>query len=234
MLNKSLWTNVVSLLLILAGLLADNQWLYDVGLFAFSGAITNWLAIYMLFEKVPGIYGSGVVPNRFEAFKTGLYDLVMTQFFTQANIARLLDIDKLAPEKSTEVINNILAEVDFNPLFDTLLDVVSRSSFAAMLQLVGGKQVLEPMREPFLLQVRETIMQLLAEGLITKIKSQFTPSHDVLLEQIAVVVKRRIDELTPQVVKEIVQKMIQEHLGWLVVWGGVFGGFIGVFAAIRI
>jgi len=234
MLNKSLWTNVISLLLILAGLLADNQWLYDVGLFAFSGAITNWLAIYMLFEKVPGIYGSGVVPNRFEAFKTGLYDLVMTQFFTQANIARLLDIDKLAPEKSTEVINNILAEVDFNPLFDTLLDVVSRSSFAAMLQLVGGKQVLEPMREPFLLQVRETIMQLLAEGLITKIKSQFTPSHDVLLEQIAVVVKRRIDELTPQVVKEIVQKMIQEHLGWLVVWGGVFGGFIGVFAAIRI
>ena len=37
----------------------------------------------MLFEKVPGLYGSGVVPSRFEEFKEGIRSLIMTQFFTE-------------------------------------------------------------------------------------------------------------------------------------------------------
>ena len=39
--------------------------------FALSGGITNWIAIHMLFEKIP-FYGSGVIPKRFEEFKTGI------------------------------------------------------------------------------------------------------------------------------------------------------------------
>jgi uncharacterized membrane protein YheB (UPF0754 family) len=46
------------------------------------------------------------------------------------------------------------------------------------------------------------------------------------------VVKQRLDELNPTMVKEIVQKMIKEHLGWLVVWGGVFGGLIGLISSL--
>ena len=42
------------------------------------------------------------------------------------------------------------------------------------------------------------------------------------------VADNRLDELTPEQVKEIVQDMIRKHLGWLVVWGGVFGGIIGL------
>ena len=42
------------------------------------------------------------------------------------------------------------------------------------------------------------------------------------------IVNRRLEELTPQMVKKIVQDMIKKHLGWLVVWGGVFGGLIGL------
>ena len=37
----------------------------------------------MLFEKVPGLYGSGVVPSRFEEFKEGIAHLMMKQFFTE-------------------------------------------------------------------------------------------------------------------------------------------------------
>ena len=44
--------------------------------------------------------------------------------------------------------------------------------------------------------------------------------------------EKRLEELTPQLVKEIVQAMIKKHLGWLVVWGGVFGGLIGLLAAL--
>jgi hypothetical protein len=44
-------------------------------------------------------------------------------------------------------------------------------------------------------------------------------------------VQQRLEELTPQMVKEIMQQMIQDHLGWLVIWGGLFGGLIGLVTA---
>jgi len=81
---KSLITNLVAAALLVAGLYipwyADQ--IFSMGIFALSGALTNWLAVYMLFEKVPGLYGSGVIPNRFEEFKTGIKNLIMNQFFT--------------------------------------------------------------------------------------------------------------------------------------------------------
>ncbi|HAR89821.1 MAG TPA: DUF445 domain-containing protein, partial [Gammaproteobacteria bacterium] len=52
----------------------------NTGLFALSGGITNWLAVHMLFERVPGLYGSGVVQLRFEDFKEGIRNLIMEQF----------------------------------------------------------------------------------------------------------------------------------------------------------
>ena len=88
--NKSLITNMLALLAMLVGWFAALPWLWTMGLFAFSGAITNWLAVHMLFEKVPLLYGSGVIPARFEQFKAGIYQLVMTQFFSSDNIDRFL------------------------------------------------------------------------------------------------------------------------------------------------
>ena len=35
----------------------------------------------MLFEKVPFLYGSGVIPAHFEEFKQGINNLMMEQFF---------------------------------------------------------------------------------------------------------------------------------------------------------
>ena len=52
-------------------------------------------------------------------------------------------------------------------------------------------------------------------------------SNDILAK-VDIIVNRRLEELTPEIVKDIIERMIQEHLGWLVVWGGVFGGLIGL------
>ena len=86
--NKSLVTNVLAVLLLLSGLWLGNSHLLFVGSYAFSGAITNWIAVYMLFEKIPFLYGSGVIPSRFEDFKRGIKNLIMLQFFTAENIER--------------------------------------------------------------------------------------------------------------------------------------------------
>ena len=51
-------------------------------------------------------------------------------------------------------------------------------------------------------------------------------------EKVSDIIEKRLNELTPQLVKEIIQTMIKKHLGWLVVWGGFFGGLIGLIAAL--
>ena len=51
---------------------------------------------------------------------------------------------------------------------------------------------------------------------------------ETMTERIEGIVRQRLDELTPERVKEIVEDMIRQHLDWLVGWGGVFGGLIGL------
>ena len=53
---------------------------FSIGMFAISGSVTNWLAVHMLFERVPGLYGSGIIVIRFKEFKTSIYTLIMNQF----------------------------------------------------------------------------------------------------------------------------------------------------------
>ena len=88
--NKSLVTNLVAILFAVTGYFLPAPFsdpFLNIGLFAFSGALTNWLAIHMLFEKVPGFYGSGVIPARFEDFKEGIHRLIMKQVFTPYNVS---------------------------------------------------------------------------------------------------------------------------------------------------
>ena len=44
----------------------------------------------MLFEKVPGLYGSGVIERNFEQFKLSIASMMMNQFFNKENIHQYL------------------------------------------------------------------------------------------------------------------------------------------------
>ena len=59
--NKSFLTNLLSVILIGIGFVSPyySNEIKTMGFFAFSGALTNWIAIHMLFEKVPGFYAIG-------------------------------------------------------------------------------------------------------------------------------------------------------------------------------
>ena len=48
-----------------------------------------------------------------------------------------------------------------------------------------------------------------------------------IIDKIESVIDKRLNELTPLMVKEMVQGIIRQHLGWLVVWGGIFGALMG-------
>jgi uncharacterized membrane protein YheB (UPF0754 family) len=231
-LNKSIITNGLAVTLVFLGFFLDNVIVKTVGLFAVSGALTNWIAIHMLFEKVPGLYGSGVIPERFEDFKSGIRTLVMEQFFSEENIQRFL-ADNNQPLKVD--FAPIIKKVDLAPTFDSLIDVIKDSSFGQMLGMFGGVEALEPMRKPFVDKMGAALHHITQDPKFTLLLQEELTQPDVqhdLHQKINQIVEQRLDELTPKMVKDIIQSMIREHLGWLVVWGGVFGGLIGLLAAL--
>ena len=230
--NKSVLTNVIALALLAGGYTTANQYLLYAGLFAFSGAITNWLAIHMLFEKVPGLYGSGVIPARFEEFKAAIKQLMMEQFFTESNIDRFLSSEMSGGQSLN--LEPVIKKIDFNPAFDSLVNVIENSQFGGMLAMFGGTEALEPMKAPFVEKMQESVIEISkSDSVKNAIKEELeSPAiMDEIKENIEAIIDQRLNELTPKLVKEMVQTMIKKHLGWLVVWGGVFGGVIGLISA---
>lgn len=232
--NKSLITNLIAVGLVGSGLAAETpvrEPLLTTGLFALAGGVTNWLAVHMLFEKVPGLYGSGVISARFEDFKAGIQNLVMEQFFSKDNLDRFFSEMVTEDDAHHLDFSEIIEQTDLAPTYEGLVATIMESSFGSMLSMFGGAGALEPLKEPFINKMKQALNDMAhSDSFQTSVRAKLTsaPVSDDIHQQIEFVVQARLDELTPQMVKQIIQIMIREHLGWLVVWGGVFGGLIGL------
>jgi len=230
--NKSLITDLLSLTLIGISFVIVEPFANIVlftGLFALSGALTNQIAIHMLFEKVPFLYGSGVILLRFEAFKTSIKELMMNQFFTKDQLN-----DFFAKEEKKIDLTPIIENADFSPAYEALSKTVMESQFGSMLGMFGGETALETMREPFTSKLKVAVATIAKEDAFNeqiKLHLQDSSLSDDMLASIETVIDARLEELTPNMVKEIVQTFMKEHLGWLVVWGGFFGGLIGLISS---
>lgn len=229
--NKSLLTNLIAAAVCGGAYVcpefSGKHTLLLSGLFALSGALTNWLAVHMLFEKVPGFYGSGIISLRFEEFKAGIRSLIMENFFTEENFARV-SREALPHEIQPGLV---MDKIDLDRMFDGFVSVVKDSSFGNMLNMFGGDEALEPLRGPFKKEFEGQLSDILYNIDISSILQQETDFETFKL-RIGNMVDSRLNELTPKHVKEIIEEMIRKHLGWLVVWGGVFGAFIGFLSTI--
>jgi uncharacterized membrane-anchored protein YjiN (DUF445 family) len=214
------WTNLISLLIMVAGYFVPTygEVITATGAFALSGAFTNWIAIYMLFDKVPYLYGSGVIPMRFEEFKAGIKHLIVTEFFSREHIERFFD------QHGATSAQAIGERIDYDRVFDHLVDAIADSPLGNALKMFGGKQALLPLKEPIIEKLKGVVNEL-ATSSSTEGGSKLTEG---LVSQVELIIDSRLAELTPQKVKQIVEDMIRKHLGWLVLWGGVFGGLIGI------
>ena len=71
--DKGTFSNILSGVVFAAGLALPQGVIRDftlsIGLFAFSGGITNAIAVKMLFDRIPGLVGSGVIPARFREMR---------------------------------------------------------------------------------------------------------------------------------------------------------------------
>ena len=229
--NKSLVTNISAVLLIALGYFSPlyGKEIRTMGMYALSGAITNWLAIHMLFEKVPFLYGSGVILVRFNEFKAGIKNLVMSQFFTPENLQKFL-LDH-SSKGDNELTKEITDAIDMDKVFLKFKEAILTSQFGGMLNMFGGESILNTLKPQVVSKIKEAIEEFLADPMFQE-KLLGQKSSGKLMTDINQVVEMRLNELTPKMVKKIVEEMIREHLGWLVVWGGVFGALIGLMATL--
>ena len=219
--NKSILTNIVALLITLIGIINpfENSLLLMIGLFSLSGGITNWIAIHMLFEKVPFVYGSGIIPKNFLIFKQAIKDLVIKEFFSRNNV------EVFTSKISEEAIISISKNINYNNIFEGLTESIESSQLGGMLSMVGGKKALEPLRKPIIIKLKTLFKSIIENEKRSNFGDEIVDNVYVRIEKL---IDDRLNELSPQDVKKIIQNLIDKHLGWLVIWGGVFGGFIGI------
>ena len=230
--SKSFLTNLIAVSIVAVAFVVPDAWhrpLLYTGLFALSGALTNEIAIHMLFEKVPLFYGSGVIELKFEAFKRAIKEMIMTQFFSEEQIAGFM-----AREERRIDLAPLVEEADFSPAFDALSKTVMESQFGGMVNMIGGEAALEKLREPFIRKLQQAVVKIVGSDAFKKQLEHHLRHSSVssdLAASIEKIVDSRLDRLTPGAVKQMMQDLMREHLGWLVVWGGVFGGLIGLISS---
>ena len=223
--NKSNVTNLIALLITIVGFSKpfENNIILMIGLFSLSGGITNWLAIHMLFEKIPFIYGSGIIPKNFIFFKAAIKELILEEFFTPQNI------ENFTRNFRTESIKIIKTNINYNNIFEGLTVSIEKSQLGSMLSMVGGRKALEPLRKPIINKLESIVSNMLETQKETKLdKNVISKLHN----EIGHLVDSRLNELSPNEIKKMIKDIIDNHLGWLVIWGGVFGGFIGLITSL--
>ena len=230
-LEKGNVSNFISFGVLVAGILGrmegitGNEWVLASGLFGFAGGVTNWLAVKMLFDKVPLLYGSGVIPMRFREIRQTVKDAIMRYFFDEEYLERFLGERAgemaIGDELGTKVAE-VLESAEIDAIIDAKLEEMAASPQGMMIKMVGI-QTVKPLVKQFVIGVGTEIAPLLV-GEVAR------PELEVgaLRAQVDRLLETKLEELTPERVKEMMEEVIREHLGWLIVWGNIFGGTIGL------
>ena len=199
-------------------------WLLAGGVFGFAGGVTNWLAVKMLFDRVPLLYGSGVIPNRFEQIRTTIKTLIMTHFFEEAYLRRFFEEAgaELFPGANLQAhVTELLQSEEADKVIVQQLDKLKEGAFGVMIRM-AGTNILKLLVKDFLGGLNAELMPRVQE----KIAGRFDPA--AVRVQVDALLERKLQELTPETVKEMMERVMRTHLGWLIVWGNVFGGAIGL------
>jgi len=205
-----------------------GRYILAFGLFGFAGGVTNWLAITMLFDEVPGLYGSGIIPKQFKQIRETMKVMIMDTFFAPAFLEKQLK-EKLGTFTDPKVVESKLQSLLDSPEFEAVLDKklasLGSSPMGMMLSMMSlNAAKIKPFIKPFISGIASDIGTLL--GSMVDGENAF-PVMKIRAE-VEKLMDERLKELTADRVKKLIEAVMRAHLGWLVVWGNIFGGLIGV------
>lgn len=259
--DKGSVSNLASAALFTAGVVMPEGWarqaVLATGMFAFSGGITNALAVKMLFDRIPGLVGSGVIPARFQEIRAKIKQLILEHFFSESYLRQYLAAEKggirleryvqakggssRGPLAQTlEAHWDRLASPDvLRPLVDEQLERLMDSSVGGFLMMLGPDAVKPPVHQ-FVAGLVGGLKQRvvgLADG-IQPAGGQLPVELDEdaliadLRPKVDHLLEKKLEELDAETVKRMMEDVIRSHLGWLVVWGNVFGALLGLGAVL--
>eukprot|EP00307_Rebecca_sp_RCC1486_P007149 CAMPEP_0119428632 /NCGR_PEP_ID=MMETSP1335-20130426/40799_1 /TAXON_ID=259385 /ORGANISM="Chrysoculter rhomboideus, Strain RCC1486" /LENGTH=228 /DNA_ID=CAMNT_0007454327 /DNA_START=39 /DNA_END=725 /DNA_ORIENTATION=- len=219
---------LIGILLKALGLTVSSRWVLAFAVFGFAGGITNWLAVHMLFDRVPGLYGSGVIPLRFKEIREVVKDTMLRTFFDKDYLERYLKskLATLAGELDTSaLVSKALASPEVEGVVERQLEALKAKPEGMLLAMQG----IEPISlKPVVLSFVRGAGDELGPLLLSALDPQSILPIERLRHEIDLLMSAKLEELTPERVKALMEEVIRVHLGWLIVWGNLFGGLIGL------
>ncbi|KAL5272267.1 hypothetical protein ACHWQZ_G000475 [Mnemiopsis leidyi] len=206
-----------------------GKFLMSIGLFAFSGGFTNWIAIQMLFYKIPLVYGSGVLRRRYKAIRRAMKDMILGTFFQPEFL------NKYIPQKLREAAAEADVENKINVFLNTetgqkiIEDKIDQISASPEGQLVESMDInigtFKPLIKPVIISFLSDLGPSVLNHLIEPENGAL--NLEKLRDELDRYMSERMMEVTPQMIQDIMYTVVLQYLGWLIVWGCVFGGVMG-------
>jgi uncharacterized membrane protein YheB (UPF0754 family) len=252
--DKGTFSNILSGAVFGTGLAlphgAVRDFTLSVGLFAFSGGITNALAVKMLFDRIPGLVGSGVIPARFREIRQKIQDLILKHFFSEEYLREFFEREKgsldwrsfvRGSESGRGPVARILEKQwdrftgpdTLDPILDREIDRLMDSRIGGLLVMVGPQNV-KPAVSQFVMSFvsswKGKVMDFADKAGPGELELEIDEEKlvEAVRAKVTVLLERKIAQLEPGTVKRMIEDVIRNHLGWLVVWGNVFGAILGV------
>jgi len=233
--TKGFLSNCATFLIMVLGVVLKSvapgqasRWILAFGVFGFAGGITNWLAVKMLFDRVPGLYGSGVIPMRFKEIREVVKDTMLRTFFDREYLERYLK-GKLHQYAETSDLGAQLERVLHSPEVEAIVDAQLEALKAKPEGLILAMQGIEPRTlKPLVMSFIRGAASDLGPVLVKSFDASSLIPIERLREEIDALMTNKLQELTPERVKDLMEEVIRVHLGWLIVWGNIFGGIIGL------
>jgi uncharacterized membrane protein YheB (UPF0754 family) len=178
----------------------------------FTGWITTWIAVKMLFHprkpiKFLGITIQGIFPKNQRLIAEKLGQVVSKELLSFSEIEQKVtdpeNLQKLKPE--------IEAHID-NFLSHKLKEVFP------MLAMFIGEKTISQLKDAFLLEL-ENLFPILMKGYMAKLQ------NDLDLEKI---VTEKVAGFSSEKLEDILNQITKKEFHFLEVIGGVFGFFIGI------
>jgi len=198
------------------GATKPTMFVFNAGCFAFSGGATNGIAIKMLFDKIPYVAGSGVIPSRFVEIREIVKRMIMKNFFDEVYLSYFIK-KKLLRMDFERMVNDLLAKHDISHMLVEMAfeDPAIRDSMESMIK-------------PYINEMAKKIGPLITQSLK---EVDFSKGIGSAQGELELMLDTKLKTLTPESVKKMIEDIIREHLYWLVLWGAVFGGILGIISA---
>jgi len=197
------------------------------GLFGFAGGMTNWLAIRMMFDKIPFLIGSGILLNNFVEIRDNVKKTTMETYFDAGHLSHYVT-------QKTEIILNSLQldesirEVIRSPAVQAIISDKIEEVFSTpeglVIGLVVNKEKIKQNIMPSIENAGKDIVPLVSQ----LIRTSEHLSEDKLRDQIDRLITSKLVEMQPKNIIAVVKDMVETELGWVIVWGNIFGGLLGL------